>query len=363
MGATALTFIGIMGAGIAGLHQMANATAPIEAAPPVPVRAEIILPAQGYTVQSRFVGRLEPARETRLAFELNGLVTQILVEEGDVVTQGQAIARLDTAKLEAERAKLTARRRELQAKLGMAQLTVNRKKRLMEAGHGSIENHDEARFAVAGLDAAIENVDASIKLIDVDIAKSVLRAPFSGRVGSRLTDEGAVVSPSSPIIHLLETEKRQVRIGVSVKASSGLTRNRDYALFANGRTYKARLLVVRPDLSASTRTVSAVFEVAGATDLPFGEVMELALDQHITEPGYWLPLSALVEGRKGLWTVYTLDGSNEDTVILREAVEVLYAERTRVFVRGTLARGAKIVLNGTNRVVPGQRVALANGIE
>ena len=358
MGATAFTFIALMAAGITGLHHMADAAAPVEATPPVPVRAETVQPSTGYVLKNRFVGRLEPARETRLAFELNGLVTEILVDEGDAVAAGDAIARLDTARLEAERVRLEARRHELEAQLALADLTVERKKKLMQSGHGSVEKYDEARFAVDGLKASLANVDASVKLLDVDIAKSVLKAPFAGRIGSRLIDEGAVVSPSLPIVHLLEAEKRQVRIGVSVVSSSALTPERRYALSADGRTYSARLISVRPDLSAATRTVSALFEVGDAGALPFGRIMQLALDQRIDEPGYWLPMSALIEGRKGLWTVYTLDPSG-GPVIRREAVEVLYAERGRAYVRGTITAGAMVVLDGTNRVVPGQRVALA----
>jgi RND family efflux transporter MFP subunit len=360
MGATALTFVGLMAAGIAGLHHMANATAPVEAVPPVPVHAETVTSAPGYTVHERFVGRLEPARQTRLGFERSGLVTHVLVEEGDIVEKGQPVARLDTAKLLAERGVLDAKRRELEAQMRLAELTVERKKRLMDTGHGSVEQHDEARFGLARFVAAIENIDASIESLDVDIEKSVLRAPFAGRVGERLMDEGTVASPNLPVIHLLEAERRQVRIGVSVEASSKLTRDRTYSLSAAGRAFSAKLVVVRPDLSTSTRTVSAVFDVEGAEHLPFGEVMELALDRHVSEPGVWVPLAALVEGRKGLWTVYTVAVADGERVVKREAVEILHAERARAFVRGTLASGAQIVLNGTNRVVPGQRVAVAH---
>lgn len=359
MGATALTFVGLMTAGITGLHHMANATAPVVAAPPVPVHAERVASVPGYTVREQFVGRLEPARQTRLGFERSGLVTQVLVEEGDLVRQGQLIARLDTAKLRAERGMLDARRRELEAQKALAELTVDRKKRLMDGGHGSIEQHDEARFGLARFVAAIENIDASIKSLDVDIDKSELLAPFTGRVGARLVDEGTVASPNLPVVDLLEAERRQVRIGVSVEASSKLTQDRTYSLSAAGRTYSAKLVMVRPDLSTSTRTVSAVFDVEGAVDLPFGEIMELALDRHVQAKGFWLPLSALVEGRKGLWTVYTVDVHDGERVVQHEAVEILHTERARAFVRGTLASGAQIVLNGTNRVVPGQLVAVA----
>ena len=135
-----------MAGGIAGLHHMANATAPVEATPPVPVRAETVTASTGYTVEERFVGRLEPARRTELAFERNGLVTEVLVEEGDLVEAGEPVARLDTDKLKAERAQLSARRRELQSQLGLANLTLKRKKRLMDAGHDTVERHDQARL-------------------------------------------------------------------------------------------------------------------------------------------------------------------------------------------------------------------------
>lgn len=360
MAATTIAFVGLMAAGITGLHRMANATAPVTPSAPVPVRAEAISAVSGYRIQEHFVGRLEPARRTRLAFEQSGIVTEILVDEGNTVKAGDRIARLDTAKLDAERSMLTARRRQLEAQLGLGELTLKRKKRLMASGHETVERHDQARFAVAGLKAAIENIDASLKSIDVDIAKSVLLAPFAGRVGERMIDEGAVVSPNMAVVDLLEADRRQVRIGLSVEASAKLMHERTYMLTGNGRTYSARLVAIRPDLSSSTRTVTAVFDVRMAAGLPFGEVMELALDRFVTEQGFWVPLTALHEGVKGLWTVYTLKSSDNASTVQRQVVEVLHTERAKAFVRGTLRDGAMLVLDGTNRIVPGQQVALAS---
>ena len=49
------------------------------------------------------------------------------------------------------------------------------------------------------------------------------------------------------------------------------------------------------------------------------------------------------------------------TSVAREAVEILHLEGERAYVRGTLGEGAKVVLGGTNRIIPGQKVALAAG--
>ncbi|MGI9415608.1 MAG: efflux RND transporter periplasmic adaptor subunit [Hyphomicrobiales bacterium] len=359
MGTTAAVFIGLMAAGISGLNMMASANAPVEAPQPVPVAAKAVNASDGYTIKERFVGRLEPARQTDLAFERAGLVESILVDEGAIVGAGDAIAHLDTAKLEAERDRLNARRRQLEAQLGLATVTAKRRLRLLKSGHDTVERYDQARYALGGIVAEIESVDASLKAIDVDVAKSVLRAPFAGKVGARMIDEGAVVSSGTAVIHVLETAHRQVRIGVSVEASGDLKVGAHYTLAAGGRPLAGTLVTLRPDLSTGTRTITALFDVGGAERIPFGEIIELGLERFVAEPGHWVPIDALSEGRKGLWTVFTLSGEGGERSVAREAVEVLHAEQARAFVRGTLTGGAMVVVNGNNRIVPGQRVALA----
>ncbi|MEE9603046.1 MAG: hypothetical protein V3V75_07065, partial [Thermoguttaceae bacterium] len=67
----------------------------------------------------------------------------------------------------------------------------------------------------------------------------------------------------------------------------------------------------------------------------------------------------LSEGSKGLWTVLTVVEREGGPSVVREAVEVLHAEQGRAFVRGNLGKETRVVVNGTNRIIPGQRVALA----
>jgi len=363
MGTTAAVFVGLMAAGISGLHIMASANAPVEAAPPVPVAAQPVETADGYTVKERFVGRLEPARQTELAFERAGLVEQIMVDEGAVVGAGDVIAHLDTAKLQAERDRLNARRRQLESQLGLAKVTVSRRQRLLKTGHDTVERYDQARYALDGIVAEIESVDASLKAVDVDIAKSVLHAPFSGKVGARMIDEGAVVSSGTGVIHLLETGHRQVRIGVSVDAADSLKVGAGYSLSADERALTGKLVALRPDLATGTRTITALFDIDRAEGIPFGEIVELALGRFVAQPGLWVPVDALSEGRKGLWTIFTVRDGADGRTVAREAVEVLYAEQSRAFVRGTLTGGAMVVVAGNNRIVPGQRVALAAAAE
>lgn len=357
-GLTGLTFVAVMVIGIGIFHVRDRSMALPNANPPVAVATRTIELIDGYDVTESFAGRLEPARQIHAAFERDGLVLAVMFDEGDDVETGAVIARLDTSLLETRRLLLQAERRELLAQRDLARATLSRQGTLKKKGWSSHQNYDEARFQAARLEAGIERVDASIKALEVELDKSRLRAPFAGTVGDRLIDEGAVVRAGATVVNLLETGDPQVRIGVSVEAAGMLEVGRSYRLRANGDSLEGRLISKRPDLQTGTRTVTALFRVNARGAIPFGEVVELDIERRIETTGAWLPLSALSEGQKGLWTVFTVVERDNRAVVGREGVEVLFADDDQVFIRGTFREGARIVLKGRNRIIPGQQVVL-----
>ena len=356
-----LAFIGFMAGGIATLHWRANAEAPATANPPVAVAVQTVRLSEGYSITERFAGRMEPARQTRLSFERGGLIVKVMFEEGDAVNPGAVVARLDTAKLRAERDRLLAGRKELQARQALAKATLERRRVLASKGWQSAQKHDEARYNFAETSAAIDRLNAAIASIDVDVEKSVLKAPYAGTVAARLVDEGTVVEAGTMVVELMESGARQARVGVAVEAARTLRKGQAYRLSAGGGTFPGLLISKRPDLQTGTRTVTVLFEAEGGDTVPFGEIVELVLDRRIAGKGTWVPLSALNEGRKGLWSVLAVAERIGEITVAREAVELLHVDDGRAFVRGTIADGASIVINGTNRIIPGQTVALAAG--
>ena len=352
------SLIGLAFGGTAALQMRANAEIPPQMNPPVSVSTKSVKMTDHYEVEEHFAGRLEPVRQTRLAFERGGKVNAILFEEGETIAEGNVVARLDTAKLEAERRRLEAEVEELQARLGLADATLRRQKDLNAKGWRSAQSYDEARFNQAGITASIARVKAAIASIDVDISKAALHAPYSGTAAARLVDEGTIVDAGTAVVELLETDVRHARIGVSVEAAQALKIGGKYRLQANGQMFSGRLIAKRPDLQTGTRTVTALFDVSEAKDVPFGEIIELILTRKINAEGIWLPISALTEGRKGMWSVLTVAGRNGEQIVSREAVVVLHIDGNRAYVHGTMDHKARIITAGTNRVIPGQRVAL-----
>jgi len=359
VGAIAAVFVSAGIAGIAALHWRSAAEALPKPHPPVSVQTFTLRLEPSYREAVRYVGQLEPARQTALSFERQGLVTAVFKDEGDVVAAGEVVATLDVAQLQASRKQLQARMRELEARRDLARLTLERQSTLQKKGWSPEQRLDEAEASLAELSAAIDRVAAQIESITIDLQKSDLRAPFDGLIAARSIDEGAVVAPGTPILTVLDAGHRQARIGLPPDVADGLDPGQTYRLEMSGGTAEARLYARRPDLQSGTRTVTALFDVPNEGSTPFGEIVALVLEAEIHEPGAWVPLTALKESDRGLWSVMTVEDKDGETIVRREVAEVLHVDGERAYVRGTFKPDATIISGGTNRLVPGQLVAVA----
>lgn len=363
-----LVLLGAVGAGVyAGVDAFRQrAEARVEASraepAPLPVLVTRLVREPGYSVEDRFLGRLEPARRAALAFERGGLLTEVLVQEGASVAAGAPIARLDVTALLADRARLEAQHRQIAASLELARRTFERQQALGDQGHASSQRLDEARLGAELEAARLAEIEAALARLSVDIEKSVLTAPFAGTIAARSLDEGAVVSASAPVVEILESGAPLARIGLAPQAAAGLTVGERVPLVVDGRETHAEIVGLRPDLDGTTRTVTVLLRPLDTVSAAFGALVELRRERLVEEPGYWVPLEALAEGRRGLWSVLVAapGADGEGTRVVREAVEVLHVADERAFVRGTLSPDAALLAGGAHRVAPGQRVLLAN---
>jgi membrane fusion protein, multidrug efflux system len=357
----ASVMVSLAATGIAVLHIRADAEPARQPSPPVSVatiRAEVL---DSYQRTVSYTGRLEAARQTQLAFERAGTVIAVNFDEGDKIPAGAVVARLDTAQLKTVRRQLEARKRELEAQRELARLTLKRQSKLKRGGWSPEQRIDEAAAALAQLTASVDQVAAQLAANAIDLQKSELIAPYAGTVGQRSIDEGAIVSPGTPVLALIETGRLQARIGLPPDAATRLRPDGKYALRMGTTSLAANLAAVRPDLATGTRTVTVIFDVATKPHgLKLGDLVTFEMKTTVRENGAWVPLAALKEGSRGLWTVLVVDRSETAPIVRAEAVELLHAEADRAYVRGTFTPGAHVLSGGTDRVVNGQRVALAS---
>lgn len=328
-----------------------------------------------YEVSQTYAGRIVAGRSSALGFQRGGLLVSIVADEGDTVKKGDLIARLDVRSLEANRNEVLAQldhtqaqRREIIARLELARKNTKRKQALIDKGHVSKKSFEEAqseenalKAQLGAATAAIKKTETALQTIDVDIELSHLRAPFSGSVTKRVNDEGTAVSFGEAVVHLIEDTALEARFGVPLDAVDTLQTGANYDINVNGTAYIGRLRSVLSEVDVQTRTVFAVFIFEyHAVGLRAGQIGKLSLEREVDSSGFWLPLTALAEGTRGMWNAYALASADNNTGrIERRQLMVLHTEADRVFVRGVLKDGDRVVSTGLHRLVPGQLV-LAN---
>lgn len=352
--------------GLAGCDGSSRAMAADDEQSALLVQVERANLAGQYLIEREFVGRVEASRAARVGFELGGELDIVHVQEGDTVSAGAVLAELDTARL-------TARLAEAQASLDQALSAEKFASRSLERSQVAADfegiSAQELDLAIDGANAARAGVAAArarLNSVQVDIDKAKLRAPFDATIIARRVDEGQIVAPGEPVLDVQETAAPEVRIGVAGDLSQRLMPGDRHALLIDGVTVDAVVRSVLPVRDPATRTVDVIFTLAQSAALP-GDIARLPLAQAIDEPGFWLPISALAEGQRGLWTAYvvmplesgTVSASGATHYLQPRAVELLYEDTQRVYVRGALADGDLFVTGGLTRVVPNQQVRVA----
>lgn len=389
----------------------------------LPVSTLVLEAVESYGVERFYTGEIQARRASELGFERSGELISVLVEEGDPVQAGQVLAQLDTRTLEARRQQAIAQREQVMARLeelqvgprseqieaaraavadleeqlALFQLQVERREDLYRQGAISREQLDEVAFAADALaarlrgaesqleelltgtrveqitaqQAQVEQLQAQVTEIEVELSKSRLSAPFAGRIGARRVDEGTVVGAGQSVLRLVEDGSLEARIGVPVAAQGSVPVGSQQQILANGEIVPAEVIGILPEVDDPTRTVTVVLSLPPGTLLTVGQTVRLQLSETVSgSEGFWLPTTALTPSLRGLWSVYTLrspetasdpvpvnsDPQGELFQVARQEVEILHTEGERALVRGTLQAGERVIEAGVQRIVPGQWV-------
>lgn len=422
----------IIGAAV-GVRSLKNVAAPAPVATPaasraIPVETFEVQRVSSYEVSRLYTGEIAALRSSNLGFERSGQVVNMLVNEGEQVSEGQAVAALDTQNLAAQQRQLEAQKAQAQARLSelrtgarpediavaaaavtdleqqlaLQQTQQERREYLFSQGAISQELLDEYTFGtrslqaklaqarstlaalengtrseqVAAQDATLDQFQAQIDALAVTQKKSTLTAPFSGVIARRAVDEGTVVSAGQTVVELIESVAPEARIGVPSEVASTIEVGSTQSVRVNDQPFAAEVKAVLPEVDATTRTQTVVLGLATTAfgEVEPGQTVQWALSDRIQTEGFWLPVEALTEGIRGLWTCYVLvpaqAGKAGEFEIEARSVEVIQQESTgqsssaeaalasanRVLVRGTLKPGDTVVANGVHRLVPGQQV-------
>ena len=202
----------------------------------IPVNAYVVK-AQGLSNNIQAVGTLMPNEEVDLVAETSGKVVGIYFEEGTRVKKGELLLKVDDADLQAQ-----LMRAKYQQKLLSEQL--ERQRILFQKDAVSREEYDNM-------------VEADIALLEVKIARTELRAPFSGIIGFRNVSLGAYLQPSTIVSHLVDDNRLKVEFSIPEKYASdakiGATVR--FKTESSEKLFPAKVYAIDPRVDTRTRTI------------------------------------------------------------------------------------------------------------
>lgn len=323
-------------------------------------------PIHGLVTGDRYVGRVEAGQRTEVGFDISGVITSVLKSEGDTFLKGDTLATLDTERLTAKMKELDAGIRRASAAKKLAKSSLLRAQSLKASRNISEQALDEALQKKNSAEAEYELVVAQQASVDVELKKAKLTAPFDGIVIDRMTDEGRATNPGAPVLLLEELGKTVVRVGLPLKQARKLLVGNILKVELDGHNFNA--VVERINLALSTSRVSEIYLLPQDYKdqaLISGELVNVVLaNSFILDQGVWLPLSALTEYGRGLWSVYLAkpdDKTDTAAIVERTIVEVVQIQGEFAQVKGGVSKETVpyVIKSATHRVVAGQKVQLS----
>ncbi len=353
------------------------ATAGLKSGPKSTGKAVIAVECASSTVGSiddvaEFTGTLAGKAEVQVSPKISGRVRSVLVDLGDEIEEDQLLALLDDEEarhtVEEANAKLVVARaslEECETNLATAQREFERVKTLRQRKVAAVSELETAEAAVSTLlvrkklsEANIQQQIAALRAAEARLSYTEITSPISGYVGKRFVDEGAMVSPSTPIVQLADIGFVKTVISVVerdyAKIATGLTASLRVDAYP-GRVFEGRVTRIAPILDPDTRTAEAEIEISNL-DLVLKPGMFTRVTIHfgIHTGVVLIPSRAIVKRDKGQG-VFVQD---EDRAIAR-FVEITIGLSNDDFTEVTgISAGQEVIVMGQHLLNDGDQIAL-----
>jgi len=292
-----------------------------------------------YKITRNFPGKLLPSEQSKLAFEIPGKINIINVDIGDEVKKGQILAELDgrEASAQLEQAK---------AKYDLAKQVLIRYKDLRSQGHISIQDLDNANS---------EELIAKSQydFYKVKFEQTKLLAPFDGFIQNRFLDTGSVINGGVPIIEILDSTNVKAHISIPISYTNNLEIGNEYLFKIGNKEVIGYLERLAPMTPGGSDNRLAIFNFNSFFDP--GSIALLKLSMTTSGRGTWVPIKSLSQSEQGVWAIYTI---NQERVVVRDLVDIIYFEGEYAYVNGTLKDGDLVILGGAQKIIEGKIINL-----
>lgn len=264
----------------------------------------VIVKGQPFSDFLSLSGAIEADEQIEIHTEVSGIVESINFSEGGRVSQGQPLLTINDSELQAQLA-------QAQTRNNLAAENERRAKLLLEKEAISQEEYDIAS-------ADFRTAQSQIQLIKAQLSKTVIRAPFSGRIGLRSISKGSYVTPTTNIAQLVNTNRLKVSFSIPEKYANKVRVNNQIKFSVQGveGEFTAKIYATEPAVEANTRTllVKAITSNSSDNIIP-GTFANIVFPLETLEEGLLVPAEALIPVQNGK-KLFVLKGGKANEVMV-----------------------------------------------
>ncbi len=333
---------------VAQISQLDAKIAELQPATKIPLTTSFIVQQSVFKHYLELQGNVTTKSNLVIYPEFSGILEQVLVKEGQVVSKGQVLAKISDGGLSQQLAQL-----EIQTEL--AKTTFERQERLWNQKIGSEMQYLQAK-------SAYEAQQKAVVQLQKQIAKTIVTAPFSGTIDDVITDQGSVVAPGQsqlfriinlnnmyietdvPESHIKNVVKgKEVIVSFPILGESTTTKIRQAGNFINpaNRTFKIEVAVsnknkvIKPNLTA-----------------------KLQINDYTNEAAILIPQSIISENAQGQQYIYKVSEKNDsgEGIAQRVIIETGLTQGDNIEILAGINSGDEIILEGARSVKNNQTV-------
>ncbi|MGL0951026.1 efflux RND transporter periplasmic adaptor subunit [Vibrio vulnificus] len=341
---------------------------------PLVVTQEVLM--LDYQPSNAYIGRVEAVEDTNITAQVSGYLKARHFEEGQLVEKGALLYTIEPSSFEAQVASAKASLAQAKASLKKAELDHQRGKNLLPRGSISQSEFDALTAGLLGAQAQLEAANAQLKLADVNLSYTQIRAPFSGRISDSKVSTGDLVSPSSGILTTLVSldpihtafsisERERLALGIERIKGDGSTPSAGVEVqlqLENGKEYpllgRLDYLGNRIDTKTGTIALRAVVENPDHQLLP-GQHIKVNLREKQAKSVVVVPRRAVQTDLEGHFVMVMTPGE----VAERRNVSLGAQVEQGVVIRQGLTQDDVVITQGLQRVRNGMQVRVQTPTE
>lgn len=264
----------------------------------------IVLKPQVFSDNLTLSGSIEANEQIEVRTEVSGIVESINFQEGSYVSKGQQLFKINDVELRAQL--LQAR-----TKQSLASENERRAKLLLQKEAISQEEYDIAS-------ADFRSAQAQTQLIQAQIAKTSVKAPFSGKIGLRYISKGTYVTPTTVVANLVNTNQVKITFSIPEKYAAQMKLNTSllFTISSSKEKYMAKVYAIEPEIEETTRTLKmrAIAQNPNGKLIP-GTFANISLPLDKINDALLVPTEALIPVQNGKKVFVSVNGKAKEIMV------------------------------------------------